>query len=120
MNRLYIVPLLLISFVCGAESQAPPSTENPASQSFRISVNVDLVVLQATVRDRSGRFVLDLREQDFEVNEDGRRQSVRLFRHEDVPVAVGLVIDHSGSMGRKLADVVVAARTFVRSSNPED
>lgn len=120
MNRLYIVPLLLIGFVVVADSQAPPPTDNPASQPFRISVNFDLVVLQASVRDRNGRFVSDLREQDFEVDEDGRRQSIRLFRHEDVPVTVGLVIDHSGSMGPKLADVVVAARTFVRSSNPED
>jgi Ca-activated chloride channel homolog len=127
MNRLYIVPLLLIGLAAAAESQetlsiaqAQPSIENPPSPPFRISVNVDLVVLQATVRDRNGWFVSDLREQDFEVNEDGRRQSIRLFRHEDVPVTVGLVIDHSGSMSRKLADVVAAARTFVRSSNPED
>jgi Ca-activated chloride channel family protein len=120
MNRLYIVPLLLFGLVGGAKSQEPPSTENPASQSFRVSVNVDLVVLQATVRGRNGGFVSDLREQNFEVNEDGRRQTIRLFRHEDVPVTVGLVIDHSGSMGRKLAEVAVAARTFVRSSNPED
>jgi VWFA-related protein len=127
MNRLHIVPLLLIGFVGGAESQeplstaqAPASIENPAPQSFRISVDVDLVVLQATVRDRNGRFVSDLREQDFEVYEDGRRQSIRLFRHEDIPITVGLVIDHSASMGRKLTDVVEAARTFARSSNPED
>jgi VWFA-related protein len=120
MNRLYIVPSLLIGFAGGAAAQEPPSVEDPASQSFRISVDVDLVVLQATVRDRSGRFVSDLLERDFEVYEDGRRQSIRLFRHEDVPVTVGLVIDHSSSMGPKLTDVVEAARTFARSSNPED
>jgi Ca-activated chloride channel homolog len=120
MTRLCAVPLLLIGLGGGAEPQAPPSADSPDSQSFRISVNLDLVVLQATVRGRNGRFVSDLREQDFEVNEDGRRQSIRLFRHEDVPVTVGLVIDHSGSMRPKLAEVVVAAGTFVRSSNPED
>ena len=83
-------------------------------------MDFDLVVLQATVQDRSGRFVSDLSEQDFEVNEDGRRQAIKLFRHEDVPVTVGLVIDHSGSMRPKLPEIVVAARTFVRLSNPED
>jgi Ca-activated chloride channel homolog len=72
------------------------------------------------VRDRKGRFVSDLREEHFEVYEDGVRQSIRLFRHEDIPVTVGLVVDHSGSMRRKLTDVIVAARTFVRCSNPED
>jgi Ca-activated chloride channel homolog len=120
MKRAYCVPLLLTGFVVAANSQAPLPAENPASPSFRISVDVDLVVLQATVRDRSGRFVPDLRQQNFEVSEDGRRQSIRLFRHDDIPVTVGLVIDHSGSMRPKLADVIVAARTFVRSSNRED
>jgi VWFA-related protein len=90
------------------------------SQPYRISVHVDLVVLHPAVRDRSGGFVSDLRERDFEVREDGVRQSIKLFRHEDTPVAVGLVVDHSGSMGGKLDDVIAAARTFVRSSNPKD
>jgi len=83
-------------------------------------VNVDLVVLNATVHGRNGGFASDVREQDFEVYEDGVRQSIQLFKHEDVPVTVGLVIDHSGSMYRKIPDVIAAARTFVRSSNQED
>ncbi|HEY3827086.1 MAG TPA: VWA domain-containing protein [Bryobacteraceae bacterium] len=127
MNRLYIVSLLLIGCAADAEPQEPLSIaqaqsaiESPAPQPFQISVNVDLVVLQATVRDRNGRFVSDLHEKDFDVYEDGVRQSIRLFRHEDVPVTVGLVIDHSTSMSPKLTEVVTAARTFTRSSNPED
>jgi VWFA-related protein len=83
-------------------------------------VDVDLVVLHATVRDRKGRSVSDLREQDFEVYEDGARQSIRLFQDEDTAVTVGLVVDHSRSMWPKLAQVTAAARTFVRLSNPED
>jgi VWFA-related protein len=89
-------------------------------EAFQISVNVDLVVLQASVGDRSGHFPPDLSAADFAVYEDGVKQSIRLFRHEDIPVTVGLVIDHSGSMRSKLADVVAAARTFVESSNPAD
>ena len=72
------------------------------------------------MRDRKGGYVSDLREQNFEVYEDGIRQSIRLFRHEDVPVTVGLVIDHSSSMRRKLPQVTAAARSFAQSSNPED
>lgn len=83
-------------------------------------MSVDLGVLHATARDRGSRSVSDLREQDFGVYEDGVRQSIRLFRHEDVPVTVGLVIDHSGSMQSKLTHVIAAARTFVHTSNPED
>ena len=48
------------------------------------------------MRDGKGQPASDLREQDFEVYEDGVLQSVRLFRHEDIPVTVGLVVDHSG------------------------
>jgi VWFA-related protein len=45
---------------------------------------------------------------------------VQFFQNEDIPVAVGLVIDHSTSMGFKLEEVITAARGFVRSSNRED
>jgi Ca-activated chloride channel family protein len=107
--------LLLTGFVRRAEPQAPASGED-----YRLSVSVDLVALQASVHDKAGSYVSDLHEQDFEVYEDGVRQPIRLFRHEDVPVTVGLVIDHSGSMRRKLAHVTAAARTFVQSSNSED
>jgi VWFA-related protein len=107
-----LVMILLASLGAYATPQEP--------ETLRIAVNVDLVVVNATVRDRKGNFVSDAREQDFEVYEDGLRQSIRFFSHEDVPVTVGLVVDHSGSMSKKLGDVVAAARTFARSSNPED
>ncbi|MGD0871611.1 MAG: VWA domain-containing protein [Bryobacteraceae bacterium] len=112
--------VLLIGFAGRATPQASASIAGQEPGPFKIAVNVDLVVLQATVRDRKGSIVSDVREQDFEVYEDGARQSIRLFKHEDIPVTVGLVIDHSGSMHHKLPDVVAAARTFVRSSNQED
>jgi len=86
----------------------------------QLSVNVDLVVLQATVRDKKGLPVSDLREEDFRVYEDGVRQSIRVFKHEDIPVTVGLVVDHSGSMRQKLPHVLAAARTFVEASSKAD
>ncbi len=87
---------------------------------FRLAVDVDLVVLHATVRDRNGLIISDLREQDFEVYEDGVRQTIRLFHYEDVPVTVGIIVDHSGSMRAKLPEVIAAARSFVKASNPDD
>src|SRR5437588_11582092 len=107
MNAFALPLLLLIG---------PPQAPEP----FKISVNVDLVVLSATVRDSKGGLPPELHEQDFSIYEDGVRQSLRLFRHEDIPVTVGLVIDHSGSMRRKLAHVIAAARTFVESSSADD
>ena len=91
-----------------------------AQQPFQISVDVNVVSLQASVHDRKGRLDSALKEQDFAVFEDGVRQTIRLFRHDDVPVTIGLVVDHSGSMLRKLPEVVLAAKTFVHSSNPDD
>ena len=121
LARALALPVLLLIVLGGyAGPQVSPSSEGQDPGSYRISVSVDLVVLHATVSDRHGGFVSSLREQDFEVYEDGVPQSIRLFTHEDIPVTVGLVVDHSGSMRRKLAEVAVAARTFAQSSNPED
>ena len=118
MKRLVslgIVWLALVATAAGQQALAP-ANDQPA----RISVDVDLVVLHATVTDRHGQLVTDLTENNFKVYEDGVPQQIRLFRHEDVPVAVGLVVDHSGSMLRKLSEVSAAARTFVHRSNPDD
>jgi len=112
--------LLLIVLMGYAGHQTPPAPPDRDSASLRISVDVALVVLHATVSDRQGGFVSDLGERDFEVYEDGVPQSIRLFRNEDIPVTVGLVVDHSTSMRPKLAEVTAAARAFVRSSNRED
>ena len=106
--------VLLMPVIISAQPQPPKG------QDFHIEVNVDLVVLQATVSDRKGRFAPHLDERNFHVYEDGVRQSIRLFRHEDIPVTVGIVVDHSASMGPKLSHVIEAARAFGRSSNPRD
>jgi VWFA-related protein len=108
--------LLLASPVRSQTAPVPP----PDADAFRISVDVSLVVLHATVTGRQGGFVSDLDKEDFAVFENGALQSIRLFQNEDVPVTVGLVIDHSSTMHPKIAEVSTATRTFVRSSNPAD
>ncbi len=57
---------------------------------------------------------------NFRVYEDGRQQEITLFRNEDIPVTVGLVVDHSGSMASKQIEVVEGAQAFVQASNPQD
>jgi Ca-activated chloride channel homolog len=91
-----------------------------ANQNRPISVDVNLVVLHATVQDRKGDFVSGLTERDFRVWENGQPQTIQLFKHEDIPVSVGLIVDKSQSMGRKRDDVTAASLAFVRSSNPQD
>jgi VWFA-related protein len=83
-------------------------------------MNTNLVVLSATVVDRHNALVSGLNKDDFQIYEDRVLQHLKDFSHEDVPVAVGLVIDNSASMGQKRADVIAAALSFAQSSNPQD
>src|SRR3954451_8461325 len=119
-NAIAVAIPLLAGLAGHAQSQASRASDAADQAAYKISVNVDMVLLDATVRDRKGTPVTNLREQDFGVYEDGVKQSIRLFRHEDVPVGVAIVVDHSGSMRRKLPHVIAAARTFVQISNPDD
>jgi Ca-activated chloride channel family protein len=110
----YLPLLLLVTGQC-LSGQTAPTPVGPT-----ISVDVNLVVLNASVMDRKGGFVSDLRREDVRVYEDGSPQAIRVFSHEDVPVAVGLVVDNSGSMRRKRQEVTAAALAFVHASNPRD
>jgi VWFA-related protein len=106
-------------------NQAPqipggPVLQHPAGQpSFR-SASSDLVVLPVVVTDEEGAFVADIPRERFTVFDNGRRQPVALFSNEDTPVTVGLIMDNSGSIGRKLGEVVASALAFARASHPED
>jgi Ca-activated chloride channel homolog len=101
----------------------PPTTAQPTSQqngTFVIHKNVDEVRLGATVVDDRQHIVTDLTRDDFSVFEDGKPQTIISFRHEDIPVSIGIVIDNSGSMREKRAKVNQAALNLVRASNPQD
>jgi VWFA-related protein len=101
-------------------SQAAAAPQASPGEEYRIRVNTNLVVLHATVQDHKGALVSGLEKDSFHVFEDGALQQIKYFSHEDIPVTVGLVIDNSGSMGKKRAEVIAAALAFARSSNPQD
>jgi VWFA-related protein len=107
-------------------SQAPqpanPHTPPPEKKGgeYTINVDVNLVVLHATVVDKRGRIVNDLKGEDFRVYEDGALQQLSVFSHADIPVTMGIVIDDSGSMREKRQAVNAAALAFVKTSNPQD
>ncbi|MGZ4731038.1 MAG: VWA domain-containing protein [Terriglobales bacterium] len=87
---------------------------------FVFHSEVQEVLLHATVIDDKQRIITDLDRNAFTVFEDGKPQAIKSFRHEDIPISLGIVIDNSGSMREKRARVVKAAINLVRASNPND
>jgi VWFA-related protein len=87
---------------------------------YRIAVDVDLVVFNLTVTDDKGRRVSGLKASDFQIRETNRVQSIKFFSAEDIPASIGLILDNSGSMLTKRADVAGAAIVFAGASHPED
>ena len=102
-----------------APSQPPPPVQ-PSAQDNKIRIDVNLVVLHTTVLDDRGRFADGLRQDNFRVFEDKVEQKLSVFKREDIPVSMGLVIDNSGSMRDKRPRVNAAAITLVENSNPQD
>lgn len=97
--------------------QAPDSETGGV---FVFKKQVEEVHLAATVVDDRQRLITNLDKSAFTVYENGQPQTITSFRHEDVPVALGIVIDNSGSMRDKRPAVNAAALDLVRSSNPQD
>ncbi len=102
----------------GSEAgQQPDSNDNSV---FVFKKEVEEVVLHATVVDDKQRMITNLDKGAFTVLEDGKPQAITSFRHEDIPVAMAIVIDNSGSMREKRQKVNQAALNLVRSSNSQD
>ncbi|HEV3208197.1 MAG TPA: VWA domain-containing protein [Terriglobales bacterium] len=138
-----LLTLLLLCVACAAQSPTPsaepPRSSQPApppatpgsapakgqepgveNGGFVFHAEVQEVVLHATVIDEKQRMITSLDKTAFTVFEDGKPQVINSFRHEDVPISLGIVIDNSGSMREKRAKVAKAAVNLVRASNPQD
>jgi VWFA-related protein len=83
-------------------------------------VDADLVLVPVSVVDRGNHPVTGLEKENFRVFDNGVERTITHFAMEDEPVAVGLVYDHSGSIGRALGLEAQASSWFLRISNPED
>jgi Ca-activated chloride channel family protein len=106
---LQIAPFLLFA-------QAPQQKNGE----FKISTEVDLVLLDVSVRDPKGGYVTGLAKDNFQVYENGVLEKITSFASADVPVAIGLVMDNSGSMQPKRASLINAGLAFIEASNPQD
>jgi len=101
----------------GDQGQAPVGTENGG---FVFRAEAREVTLHATVVDDRNHLVNNLDKADFTVFENDKPQKITHFHQEDFPVAIGIVIDNSGSMREKRDAVNRAALNLVKASNPDD
>ena len=106
------------------EEQNPPEADSAPAQRdsglYVFKAEVQEVVLHATVLDEHHRLVTNLDRDAFKIFDDGQPQRIHSFRRDDIPVALAIVIDNSGSMRDKRAAVNEAALNLVRASNPQD
>ena len=110
MLRLSSLFCLVATCALLAQSDEPPTFRSDSR----------LVVLHASVVDRKGKLLTELPQSAFKVYENGAEQSIKIFKREDVPVSLGMVIDNSGSMRDKRARVERASLDLVRASNKQD
>jgi VWFA-related protein len=100
------------------ELPAPPVLRKQGG-GYVLHTEVEEVALNCTVLEGS-RLVLDLKKENFQVSEDGVRQTLISFQHNDLPVSIAIVVDNSGSMAAKRPSVNKSTLDLIQASNPED
>ena len=117
MRRVFprLLGLMAVMTVVMADASTPVRAQQP---SFR--TGIDVVSLNVTVADGSGRFVTNLDGDAFSVFEDGIKQQVTFFNHSNLPIALSVLLDTSASMEDKLQTAQDAAVGFVKKLRPQD
>jgi Ca-activated chloride channel family protein len=110
--------LLLFCWFGIAQTKQPAPAPSGETPTFTSETN--WVILPVSVSDKNGKLVTDLQQKSFKVFENGIEQPIKLFRHEDVPISLGIIVDNSGSMKEKRQKVEVASVDLVKASNPHD
>jgi Ca-activated chloride channel homolog len=102
-----------------AQPAHPPAGQQPQEDpTFRSDTR--LVILPISVSDKSGKLITDIPQKSFKVYENGAEQPIKIFKREDVPISLGIIIDNSGSMREKRQKVETASMDLVKASNPQD
>src|ERR1051326_773061 len=108
MKSLILVSMLLVSALWAQETV------------YKLNVNVDLTEVHVNVTDEKDHPIGNLKKDNFRLFEDRTEQKISVFKHEDLPISLGLVIDNSRSMEPRKQRLDAAALSFVQKSNPED
>lgn len=129
MNRLLVLgrlALLALVSCCWLTAQTPGPSKAPAKPASpgtnppTFKVDVDLVLVEVGVHDEHGHAVGDLQQGDFHVFEDGKEQQILAFSHEELPLAVALVVDNSSSIEAALHELRSGALDTLALLKPED
>jgi Ca-activated chloride channel family protein len=113
-------PFAAAAISSGLTGPAPVSRPLNQDQDDVVRVETDLVILNATVLDKNGKFVPGLKKGDFQIFEDGSEQKVTTFTAEETPFAAAILLDTSGSMETRLTLGRSAAIKFLEALREED
>lgn len=113
-------PLTCLGLLLGLWTALGSASPQLPGEPLVVSARTELVTLTVSVVDRRGGFVTGLRPEHFTVYDSGEPQTIQIFTSEDVPATIGLVIDSSGSMRGRRAEVTAAATAFAGLSHPLD
>ena len=114
-KSVFVLSILAFSLVALAQGGQQKKQDDGTLRVETLEVQLPISVL-----DKEGRPVDGLKQEYFQIFEDKIQQTIKTFRHEDIPLSLGLIIDNSGSMRNKRERVNSSALAFVRESNPED
>jgi VWFA-related protein len=120
LRRKMLAPSLMILVLAFAPCVSSISAQATSQGSGAIRVDVNLVVLDATVKTKTGQIMGDLKKEDFEVREDGVAKKIELFSRDELPLNVALVLDLSDSIGPFLGPLREAAQTTLAVLKPDD
>ena len=112
---LLAVGVTVVAAAVRAGAQVPPAPQRP---SFRAGVEV--VSLAVTATEPEGRYVTDLKPEEFQVFEDGNSQDVAFFDRSNLPIALSLLLDTSASMEERIGTAQEAAVGFAKRLRPQD
>src|ERR1051326_8346880 len=109
LKTLILLPLLMAPVLWAQQDSV-----------FKLNVNVDLTEVHVTVTDDKDHPIGNLQKENFKLFEDRTEQNISVFKHEDIPLSLGLVIDNSRSMQPRKQRLDAAALSFVQQSNRDD
>jgi Ca-activated chloride channel family protein len=115
------LPALMVARAGLAQKTQETSSDKADKEKTQtLKVDVDLVLVNATVTDSLNRYVSGLGQEHFQIWEDKLEQKIEYFSSEDNPISLGVIFDVSGSMKDKISTARDAAVTFLKTGNPED